>query len=37
MRIGTKVVRAGLPPAAQGEALMPGVTFAGTYRAIRRG
>jgi cystathionine gamma-lyase len=33
MRIGTKVVRLGLSPSAQGEALMPGITFAGTYHA----
>jgi cystathionine gamma-lyase len=33
MRIGTKVVRAGLSPSAQGEALLSGVTFAGTYHA----
>src|SRR5215813_1367225 len=31
MRIRTKVVRAGLPPAVQGEPFLPGVTFAGTY------
>lgn len=33
MRIGTKVVRAGLSPATQGEAFPSGVTFAGTYHA----
>jgi cystathionine gamma-lyase len=33
MRIGTKVVRAGLSQAAQGKALLSGVTFAGTYHA----
>jgi cystathionine gamma-lyase len=33
MRIGTKVVRAGLSTAAQGEALSSGVTFAATYHA----
>jgi cystathionine gamma-lyase len=33
MRVATKVVRAGLSPAAQGEPFMAGVTFAGTYHA----
>ena len=33
MRIGTKVIRAGLAPAAQGESFLAGVTFAGTYHA----
>jgi len=31
MRDGTRVVRAGLPKAAQGEPFLPGPTFAGTY------
>jgi cystathionine gamma-lyase len=33
MRIGTKVIHAGLAPAAQGETFLPGVTFAGPYYA----
>lgn len=33
MRIGTKVIHAGLTPAAQGEAFSAGVTLAGTYHA----
>ena len=33
VRIGTKVIRAGLTPAAQGEPFSAGVTFAGTYHA----
>src|SRR5438552_10664794 len=33
MRIATRVVRAGLLPAAQGEPFLGGVTFAGTYHA----
>ena len=33
MRIGTKVIRAGMRPRAQGEPFLGGVTFAGTYRA----
>ena len=33
MRIGTKVIRAGLGPLAQGEAFSSRVTFAGTYHA----
>ncbi len=32
-RAGTRVVRAGMRPAAQGEPLTGGVTFAGTYHA----
>src|ERR1700692_140948 len=31
MRDGTRVIRAGLPQASQGEAFLPGPTFAGTY------
>lgn len=31
MRDGTRIVRAGLPKAAQGEPFLPGPTFAGTY------
>ncbi|MBX7218559.1 MAG: cystathionine gamma-lyase [Blastocatellia bacterium] len=31
MRMGTKVVRAGIPPTRQGEPFATGVTFAGTY------
>ncbi|MDA4137314.1 MAG: cystathionine gamma-lyase [Thaumarchaeota archaeon] len=31
MRDGTRAVRAGLPPTAQGEPFLPGPTFAGTY------
>jgi cystathionine gamma-lyase len=33
MRDATRVVRAGLPPAAQGEPFLPGPTFAGAYHA----
>jgi cystathionine gamma-lyase len=33
MKIGTKIIRAGLTPAAQGEPFLAGVTFAGTYHA----
>ena len=33
MKIGTKVIRAGLAPAAQGEPFLTGITFAGTYHA----
>ncbi len=33
MRIGTKVIHAGLSPAAQGEPFLSGVVFAGTYHA----
>lgn len=33
MRIGTKVIHAGLTPPAQGEPFSAGVTFAGTYHA----
>src|SRR5262245_52770501 len=33
MRIATRVVRAGLAPAAQGEPFLPAVTFAATYHA----
>jgi len=33
MRDATRVVRAGLPPAAQGEPFLPGPTFAGVYHA----
>jgi cystathionine gamma-lyase len=32
MKDGTRVVRAGLPPAGQGEPFLPGPTFAGTYK-----
>src|SRR2546421_3488414 len=31
MREATRIVRAGLPAAAQGEPFLPGPTFAGTY------
>jgi cystathionine gamma-lyase len=31
MKIGTKIIRAGLAPASQGEPFLAGVTFAGTY------
>ncbi|HEY7093595.1 MAG TPA: cystathionine gamma-lyase [Ktedonobacterales bacterium] len=33
MRDATRVVRAGLPPATQGEPFLPGPTFAGAYHA----
>jgi cystathionine gamma-lyase len=33
MKIGTKIIRAGLAPASQGEPFLAGVTFAGTYHA----
>src|SRR4030095_212427 len=33
MRIGTKVIHAGLAPAAQGEPFLAGVVFAGPYHA----
>src|SRR5262247_3394597 len=33
MRIGTKVIHAGLAPAVQGEPFLAGVTFAGPYYA----
>lgn len=33
MREATRVVRAGLPPAAQGAPFLPGPTFAGAYHA----
>ncbi|MDQ3748071.1 MAG: cystathionine gamma-lyase [Acidobacteriota bacterium] len=33
MKIGTKVIRAGLAQATQGEPFLAGVTFAGTYHA----
>ena len=33
MRIGTRVTRAGLPPATQGAPFLPGPTFAGPYHA----
>jgi cystathionine gamma-lyase len=33
MRDATRVVRAGLPPAAQGEPFLPGPAFAGVYHA----
>ena len=33
MRIGTKVIHAGLAPATQGEPFLAGVVFAGTYHA----
>jgi cystathionine gamma-lyase len=33
MRDATRAVRAGLPPAAQGEPFLPGPTFAGPYHA----
>jgi cystathionine gamma-lyase len=33
MRDATRVVRAGLPPAAQGEPFLPGPTFAAAYHA----
>jgi len=33
MQIGTKVINAGLAPAAQGEPFLAGVTFAGPYHA----
>ena len=33
MRDATRVVRAGLPPATQGEPFLPGPTFAGVYHA----
>src|SRR5262249_33852151 len=33
MRIGTKVIRAGLPPAEQGKPFSVGVSFAATYYA----
>lgn len=33
MKIGTKVIRAGLAPAVQGEPILAGVIFAGTYHA----
>jgi cystathionine gamma-lyase len=33
MRIGTKVIRAGMRARAQGEPFLGGVTFAGTYQA----
>jgi cystathionine gamma-lyase len=33
MRDATRVVRAGLPPAEQGEPFLPGPTFAGAYHA----
>jgi cystathionine gamma-lyase len=33
MRDATRVVRAGLPPPAQGEPFLPGPTFAGAYHA----
>lgn len=33
-RIGTKVIRAGMPPSAQGDPFMGGVIFAGTYHAV---
>jgi cystathionine gamma-lyase len=33
LKVGTKLVRAGLNPAAQGEPLMAGVAFASTYHA----
>ncbi len=33
MKIGTKVIRAGLAPTVQGEPLLAGVTFAGTSHA----
>src|SRR5262245_24890078 len=33
MREATRVVRAGLPPAAQGEPFLPGPIFAGAYHA----
>ncbi len=33
VKIGTKVIRAGLAPAVQGEPFLAGVTFAGTYHA----
>jgi cystathionine gamma-lyase len=33
MRDATRVVHAGLPPAAQGEPFLPGPTFAGAYHA----
>src|SRR5262245_4019277 len=33
MRIGTRVIHAGLAPAVQGEPFLPGVAFAGTYHA----
>jgi cystathionine gamma-lyase len=33
MKIGTKVIRAGLAPAAQGEPFLNGITFASTYHA----
>lgn len=33
MRDATRVVRAGLPPAAQGEPFLPGPAFAGAYHA----
>lgn len=33
MKDATRVVHAGLPPAAQGEPFLPGPTFAGTYHS----
>jgi cystathionine gamma-lyase len=33
MGSGTRVIRAGLPPSAQGTPFLPGPTFAGTYHA----
>lgn len=33
MKSGTRVTRAGLPPAAQGTPFLPGPTFAGPYHA----
>ena len=33
MKIGTKVIHAGLAPAVQGESFSSGVVFAGTYFA----
>src|SRR5207237_10509953 len=33
MKIGTRVIRAGMRPRTQGEPFLGGVTFAGTYQA----